>query len=141
MKGISIMRAACPRAWQAAALLLALLTASPAPAAEAAWRTLETEHFRVLSQLGDRDTIAWARDFNQFVASMSGVLRINPRRLPPLTIVLFARDRDFTPFMTARPNGRTANIAGLTIRQPTWSVIAIGQNPDRKGLRSTVYHE
>lgn len=141
MQGSSIVRASCLRVWQATALWLALLVASPAPSAETAWRTLEAEHFRVLSQLGDRDTIAWARDFNQFIASMSGVLHIDPRRLPPLTIVLFARNRDFIPFMTVRPNGKTANISGLTARQPTWSVIAIGPNPDRKGLRSTVYHE
>src|SRR5262245_43698747 len=131
MKGTSIVRAACLRAWQAAALLLALLAAGPTPAADSSWRTLEAAHFRVLSQLGDGKTTAWARDFNQFIVSMSGVLRIDPRRLPPLTVVLFARDRDFTPFMTARPNGKTANISGLTVRQPTWSVIAIGQSSDR----------
>ncbi|MEJ0098824.1 MAG: hypothetical protein WDO12_03405 [Pseudomonadota bacterium] len=122
-------------------LLLALLATAQTLAAERPWHRLEAEHYAVLSQLDDADTLGWTRDFDQFIAALSSLLGINPKQLPPLTVVLFARDKDFTPYKLMRPNGRTANLAGEFVRQRTWSVIGIADNAYDEELRETIYHE
>ena len=73
---------------RALAILLALAIAAPAVSAERAWRTLDAQHYRVVSQLSDRETLAWTREFDQFIASMAKLLRLNPQQLPPLTVML-----------------------------------------------------
>jgi tetratricopeptide (TPR) repeat protein len=121
--------------------LLAVLATVQSTAAERAWHRLDAEHYRVFSQLGDRDTVAWAHEFDQFIASMSGMLHIDSRLLPPLTVVLFARDQDFEPYKTTKPNGRTANVDGEFVRQKTWSVIGMAGGRIDDELRQLIFHE
>ncbi len=124
------------------ALLTALLTA-PLTAAAAAdrWRIVTTEHFKVLSQLDDRDTKSWIRSYDEFIAATSGALGIKAQALPPLTVVLFSRDRDYIPYKLKRPDGRTANVAGQFSRQPSWSVIGLSAEGDNEVTRQIIYHE
>lgn len=138
MKGITpgIRRASL------ATLLLSLLATLPAWSAERAWRRLDAAHYHVYSQLSDRETLAWARDFDQFIASFTGILRIDARDLPPLTVVLFARDKDFEPYKLRKPNGQTAQVAGQFVRQQTWSVIGMpGRAAADQQVRHTIFHE
>lgn len=124
-------------------LLAALLLVPVAPvlAADGAWRQLNTEHYRVISQLNDWDTAEWVRQYDQFIASTSTMLTINLKALPPLTVVLFSRDKDFIPYKPPRPSGRTASVAGLFVRQPTWSVIGLAQDTEDENTRQIIFHE
>jgi hypothetical protein len=72
---------------------------------------------------------------------MTNLLRIDPGALPPLKVILFASDRDFTAYKLARPDGRTANVSGLFARHPTWSVIGMVSDSRSEVLRQTILHE
>ncbi len=119
----------------------ALLATPPALSAEPPWRLLEAQHYRVVSQLNDRDTLAWSQQFDQFIAAMSGVLKINPAQLPPLTVVLFARDRGFEPYKPPVSGELKQGIAGLFARQATWSVIGLAGTAGNDALRQKILHE
>jgi hypothetical protein len=122
--------------------LLAALSCAVAPySADGTWHQMNAEHYRVLSQLNDRDTAAWVRQYDQFIASTSTMLTINLKALPPLTVLLFSRDRDFVPYKLSRPNGRTAAVAGQFIRRPSWSVIGLAQDAEDENTRQTIFHE
>lgn len=54
------------------------------------WRSLETPDYSVLSQLSDRETRAWAAEFDVFIDSFKGVIGSRREDQPPLTVVLFA---------------------------------------------------
>jgi tetratricopeptide (TPR) repeat protein len=95
----------------------------------------------VLSQLNSYDTAEWIREYDQFIASTSNMLSINVKVLPPLTVILFARSRDFAPYTPTRPNGQKANIAGLFVRQPSWSVIGLAQDSEDENTKHTIFHE
>jgi hypothetical protein len=121
--------------------LLALVMAVPVAAAERAWRMLQAPHYTVLSQLDDRATVAWARDYDQFIASIASLLSINPKALPPLTVVLFEKDKDFERYKLVRPDGRAANISGQFLRRPSWSMIAMSDDGEKEQTRDTIHHE
>ncbi len=110
-------------------------------AGERTWRLVVAPHYRVLSELGDRDTLAWMRNFDQYIQSTSDFLKINLQALPPLTVVIFDRDKDYTPYKPMRPNGKTANVAGQFVWRPTWSMIGMAKETDSAELRSTLQHE
>jgi hypothetical protein len=100
-------------------------------ASERDWRTTVAPYYRVLSQLNDRETAAWMRGFDQYVLSTSDTLKLDLRALPPLTVVIFDRDKDYAPYKPTRPNGRTAaNVAGQFVWRPTWSMIGMAYQVD-----------
>ncbi len=122
-------------------LCVLVLVSSQARADDASWRTATTPNYRIISQLSDSDTADWMRGFDQFVLSTCGALGLNPRALPPLTVVIFARGKDYTPYKLAGPNGRTANVAGQFVWRPTWSMIAMAHDAFDDQSRRTIYHE
>jgi len=121
--------------------VIALLLAHRASPAESSWRLLDAPHYRVVSQLSDRDTLAWSREFDQFIASMSGVLKINPAQLPPLTVVLFAREPGFEPYKPELEDGKKASLDGVFARDSTWSVIGLAASSSSDTLRRLILHE
>ena len=120
-------------------LLFCLIAGPTAFAAD--WRTVETPHYRLVTQAGDREATQWMRDFDQFILSTTALLQIDPKALPPLTVVIFDRDRDYTPYKVLRPNGKVANVAGQFIRMPTWSVIGMPLVAEKDLTRITLFHE
>lgn len=126
-----------------AALTLLAWLAMPTAATAAAesWRMVTTEHFRVLSQANDRDTARWIRDYQQFIAATSDALAIKPRALPPLTVILFARDRGFTPYKLMRPDGKAAKIAGQFVTFGGVSTIGMALDSEQAETRRTIFHE
>lgn len=122
-------------------LCVLMLVSGRVWADDAPWRTATTPNYRIISQLSDSDTAEWMRGFDQFVLSTSATLGINPRALPPLTVVIFARGKDYTPYKLAGPNGRTANVAGQFVWRPTWSMIAMAHDGFDDQSRRTIYHE
>jgi len=123
-------------------LVSACLVAGPL-AAEPAWRMLKTPRYTVLSQLQENSTRAWAADFDQFIDSIGGsLMNINPALLPPLTVVLMARSKDFDPYKPPRPNGKVAkNIEGYFYRTDGWGVIGLAEHADNEETRRTIFHE
>ena len=109
-------------------VLLFVIATSTAAAADRPWRMATTTHYRLLSQLNERDTSAWMRNFDQFILSTSDVLQMDLRALPPLTVVLFDRDKDYAPYKLVRPNGETANVAGQFVWRPSWSMIGMASS-------------
>jgi hypothetical protein len=122
-------------------VLISVLLAGQSLASEPVWRLAVAPHYRVLSQVGDRDTAAWMRDFDQFILSTTDTLKINPNLLAPLTVVIFDRDKDFAPYKLMRPNGKTANVAGQFVWRTTWSAIGMAHQGDTTELRSILQHE
>jgi tetratricopeptide (TPR) repeat protein len=121
--------------------LCAIFTASSVVAAEPQWRMAVTPHYRILSQLNDRDTDAWMRNFDQFIVSISDTLKLDLARLAPLTVVIFENDKGFAPYKLVRPNGKTANIDGEFVWRQTWSAIGMAHNRDSMELRAILQHE
>lgn len=121
--------------------LLALLAAPLATLAADSWREVTTEHFRVLSQANDRETAKWIRDYEQFIAATSDALNIKPRALPPLTMILFARDRNYTPYKLKRPDGKPAKVAGQFVTLGGISSIAMALDSEQAEARRTIFHE
>ena len=122
------------------ACLLALAT-SQVFAADRPWRMVVTPQYRLLSQLRDAETDDWMRNFDQFILSTSDVLQLKLKTLPPLTVVIFDRDKDYTPYKLLRPNGQTASVVGQFVRRPTWSMIGMAHEKDNAELRTTLQHE
>jgi Protein of unknown function (DUF1570) len=123
------------------ACLAALLLAFLPQAMAGPWRMATTPHYRLFSQLEDSESRAWMRGFDQFILSTSGALNINISALPPLTVVLFNRDKDYTPYKLLRPNGQVAPVAGQFERRGTWSVIGMARDADNEELERTIHHE
>lgn len=120
---------------------LLVLLASPAIAADRDWKMAVTPHYRLLSQATERETTAWMRGFDQFILSTSDVLKIDPKALPPLTVVIFDRDRDYEPYKLQRPDGKTANISGQFVRWPTLSMMGMAHTGNTLELSRTIHHE
>jgi Skp family chaperone for outer membrane proteins len=94
-----------PRFFFAVILMAAATAGLPARAAPE-WQMLETPRFTIISQQKEKTTREFAEEFNQFVEALHGVITVDERALPPLTIVLFAREKDFRPFQPLRPDGK-----------------------------------
>jgi len=120
---------------------LLLLCLSPAPAAQRPWQMATTPLYTLLSQTSQSDTRAWMRDFDQFILSTADLLKLDLKSLPPLTVVLFNSDKDYTPYKLRRPDGKTASVAGQFIRRPTWSAIGMAPDAQDEYLRRTILHE
>jgi len=118
-----------------------MIVTAQAVAGDPAWKMATTPHYRLLSQLNERDTAAWMRGFDQFILSTSDVLKMDLRALPPLTVVIFARDKDYAHYKLLRPNGETANVSGQFVWRPTWSLIGMANASVDEESRRTIYHE
>ncbi len=117
------------------------LTLFAASASAQDWLTIETERFTVVSQLNERDTRAWARDFDRFISALHGLMPINEALLPPLTAVLFRRVGAFSPYRMRTESGVVGGNTGVFINYSTWSLIGM---PGARGSavdNSTIYHE
>jgi hypothetical protein len=121
--------------------LLAFLAAPQSVTAAEGWRMVTTEHFRVLSQAGDRQTQLWIRNYEQFISATSKAVGIKPNALPPLTMILFARDKEFTPYKMVRPDGKAAKISGQFVRLGGISAIALAVDSDQEETKRVIYHE
>lgn len=122
-------------------ICLLVIGTGHAVAADRTWRMATTPNYRLLSQLDERDTAAWMRNFDQFILSTTDVLKMDLRALPPLTVVIFANDKALTPYKMLKPNGQIAKVAGEFIWRPTWSMIGMADAWTDEESRHTIYHE
>jgi hypothetical protein len=122
-------------AWAAVLVLLA-----PAVRAADEWRSVETPHYTVISQLSERDTRLWAVEFDLFINAVTTQLDLDTAALPPLTVVLFAQDRDAARYRpAARESSRNAK--GYFVREETWSAIGFAASGADEATRQAIFHE
>ena len=114
--------------------------AAPASTAEPTWLKLQAPSFGVISQLNEKDTRAWAVEFEQFIGALQGLYGVKDVALPPLTIVLFRSARDFGPYRLRTDSGQ-ARVAGFFGNTGDWSVIGMPGSGRDAETRQTVYHE
>lgn len=124
---------------------LVLFAALGAPAGRAAsgerWLKVSAPEFTVITTLGEKDALAWTNEFSQFVGTLQGFIRVNPKYLPRLTLVVFARERDFQRFQPLRENGTAMETAGFFSRRPSWAVAGMGGLRMNDETRMTIFHE
>ncbi len=123
-------------------LLVILLVATGVADAAPQWRVLETPRFTVVSQISEKETRAWAEEFNQFIEALKGVLAVNDQFLPKLTVVFFAREEDFGDYRPIGKNGKVQDwVSGYFSRQETWGVIGMADRLEDESMRRTIFHE
>ena len=122
-------------------VFLATLIASPLGAAPT-WHELRAPDFAILSQLSERDTRAWADEFEQFIQALREVVPADPRPPPPLTVVLFANPGQFAPYRPLGPDGKPIDAAGFFSRHPTWAIIGLARRSHNEAeTRHIIFHE
>jgi hypothetical protein len=108
-------------------LALALIFTSRLPAADpvstSGWQILAAPSFTVVSQLNAADTTAWAQKFNQFLFAMRRRIAGDPRRLSPLTVVLFSSRGDFWVLAPVRKDGDPTHGLAAFSRNNAWGSI------------------
>lgn len=117
------------------------LAAAPALAGPASWRIAEAPHVTVVSQWGDAGTAAWAGEFEAFTAALGRVIRVDERRLPPLTVVLMNREADFQAYDPILENGQVLLEDGFFGRRLDWAVVGLYAHADFENTRHVVLHE
>ncbi len=105
------------------------------------WSTLQAPHCLIVSQLSESETRAWATQFEQFNSALRGVLTIDDRLLPPVTVVLFADSGTFKPYYPLDAKGRKREVAGFFGQRETWGVIGLANGFSDDDTRRTVLHE
>ncbi len=123
------------------AICLAASMAAPALAAGQGWRELDAAHYRVISQLDDQQTVAWAHDFDQFIATTSDLLRIDTEHLAPLTVLLFASGQELAPYQPAAGGAPMAGAGSEFVRKATWNVAGIAAERLDEAARQQFYHD
>lgn len=106
-----------------------------------AWLRVTSPDFTVITSLREKDAVAWSREFAQYVAALRSYFKNGERRLPPLTIVIFARERDFEQYRPLDANGKPEEVAGFFLRHDSWSVAGLGGAQISDDLRRTIFHE
>jgi hypothetical protein len=120
--------------------VLLLSVCCNASAAES-WNRLQAPAFGMVSQLNEKDTLRRATEFNQFIGSLRQLFPIDDALLPPLTIVLFSRERDFAPYRNQTASGQSKNVAGIFANAEDWSVIGMYGQKSSDETRRVIYHE
>ncbi len=105
------------------------------------WQKIVAPQFTLYSPGRSADVLRVATEFQQFIGSLGDVLQEDPRMLPPLTIVIFDREKDFRPFRPLKPNGKLWDVAGFFCRREGWSVFGLAGTDMDDDLRRTVFHE
>ncbi|MFT3869969.1 MAG: hypothetical protein QM715_16080 [Nibricoccus sp.] len=95
----------------------------------------------MVSQLSERETRAWAEEFNQFIDALSQVITVNEKLLPRLTVVMFAKEKDFRGYLPKNLEKKHEKISGFFTRFETWGVIGMKDLSEDADTRETIYHE
>jgi tetratricopeptide (TPR) repeat protein len=126
-----------------AALLLLLSEAAPARAQSGGWVSARSQNFLVVSEAGEAEARAAARQLEQYRAAFA---RVFPREhfepSAPTTVVLFRDQKSYAPFKPLFDGREAADVAGYF--QPGLEVnyITLAADADRaRDPSSTLLHE
>lgn len=119
----------------------ALVASSLSTIAAEKWQKVVAPQFTLYSSAKSSETLRMAAEFQQFIGALGEIVRVDARTLPPLTIVIFDREKEFRPFRPTKPNGKPWDVAGFFSRQDGWSVFGLAGTGLDDDLRRTVFHE
>ncbi len=104
------------------------------------WLKVTTPEFTVITSLPEAEAKAWSGEFAQYVAALRGMFHFD-KKLAPLTIVLFARDRDFEAYRPLNPQGKPEEVDGFFYRHESWSVAGMAGAQQSEQVRRVIFHE
>jgi tetratricopeptide (TPR) repeat protein len=126
----------------AAAVIAALSLgfASSASGKDDPWLRVATPEFTLVTSLREKEAVVWAGEFSQYIAELRSLFNIK-RALPPLTIVVFARDRAFEDYRPLGENGKPQPVAGFFLRHNSWAVAGLAGANATEEVRRVIFHE
>lgn len=104
------------------------------------WVYLESPHFSLVSNAGERKAKKVLREFEQFNEAVSDFLGNTNAAIPGITIYLFDDDRSFRDFKPL-VNGQPATIHGYYNRSGPSHVIALSLERSLEETLPVIYHE
>ncbi len=122
-------------------LAVLALAAIPVALAKDTWLRVTEPEFTLITSLPEKGATVWANEFAQYVAALRSYFRNGDRALPPLTIVIFARDRDFEKYRPLGANGKPQEVTGFFCRHQSWAVAGLAGADASASVRHTVFHE
>jgi hypothetical protein len=105
------------------------------------WLKVTAPEFTVITPLKEKEAVAWAGQFSQFIAALQGFINVDVRRLPRLTMVVFAREKEFSAFRPVQENGTPIEVAGFFSRRTSWAVAGLAGARMSEETRTTIFHE
>jgi tetratricopeptide (TPR) repeat protein len=111
----------------------------PLPPANIEWMRAETQHFVVISAVGEHGTRALAHDLEKLTTLLSGTSDYFQAPAQRTRVFLFASRRNVQPYFDAIRGGRV-DASGITVRHPKGSTILIDTSA-RDGGTLTPRHE
>ena len=122
-----------------AAALLVAVPAGALPRAKDRWFEVETTHFTLISNAGERSTRTIASDLEKFMAVLEGLIGRELESPLPSYVYVFKNEsvfRDYKPLWQGKP----ANLSGYFQERSDGNLIAI--NGDRRlEAAGVLYHE
>jgi len=105
------------------------------------WLRVSTPELTVITPLNAKDATTWASEFAQYVAALRGFFGHTRAKLTPLTVVVFARERDFEHYYPRLgPGGKPQRVDGYFSRHDSWAVVGLTARVSDE-TRRTIFHE
>ncbi len=105
------------------------------------WLRVTAPEFTLITSLPEKDALAWTDEFSQFVGALQGFIPVDPRRLPRLTVVVFARERDYIGYRPLGADGKPKEAAGFFSRRESWAVAGLSRDAMGEETQRTIFHE
>jgi tetratricopeptide (TPR) repeat protein len=122
-------------------LLLWLAGAFSSFAAKESWLQLESPHFLVLSNAGEKASVKTARQFEQFHAALARLLQISRESaISPVRVILFDSSASFFPYQP-RYRNKTKETGGYFLHRPDGNYIVITRESRGRDPLGVIYHE
>ncbi len=109
--------------------------------ADERWLRVATPEFVVITPLREEGALAWTNEFAQFVAALRKFTHSEPHGLPPLTFVVFAREKAFEAYRPLGLDGKAEQVAGFFNRRESWAVAGAYGTIFPSAMRQTIFHE
>ncbi len=106
------------------------------------WLRVTSPEFTLITSLSEKEAKAWAGEFAQYVAALRSYFKNTGQRpLAPLTIVIFARERDFEKYRPLGADNKPQEVAGFFSRHQSWAVAGLAGANTSENVRRTIFHE
>jgi tetratricopeptide (TPR) repeat protein len=122
-------------------VLLFFLSGRAHAAKPETWLRASTAEVTVITPLSAKEAAAWAGEFAQYTAALRAFFGHTRVRLPPLTVVVFPRERDFERYYPLLgPGGKPQRVDGYFSRHESWAVAGLTAGVSEE-TRRTIFHE
>lgn len=120
---------------------LGLLTLAAAPASASSWLRVDTEHFSLVTDLGESEARRLGLDLERMRGALAETMpELDLASSRPLAIYVFASPRSFAPYQLRDADGRPLDLRGYFVRhlESDFLVAGLDRNHDP---REILYHE